>query len=196
VSLYREGAVHEGRPPPIDTVRVDEKPGVQALGLTAPDLPPVPGQAATVSRDSEDVRQVTLSLLAGIVLHSGHSLARTEERYRRVEFIALLKDLDAYYPPAAIIRWVLDHHEAHLAKATMTDRATRPGRFESVHTPPEHGSWLNLIACAFSNMARTFLRHSRVTALDERKTRSLTGVDEMNQLPVVFRWNKFDIGIA
>ncbi len=45
VSLYREGAVHDARPEPIYTVSVDEKPGVQALGLTAPDLPPVPGKA-------------------------------------------------------------------------------------------------------------------------------------------------------
>ena len=42
VSLYTEGAVHDGRPNPIYTVSVDEKPGVQAIGLTAPDLPPVP----------------------------------------------------------------------------------------------------------------------------------------------------------
>ena len=46
VSLYSDGAVHDGRPNPIYTVSVDEKPGVQALGLTAPDLPPVPGKAA------------------------------------------------------------------------------------------------------------------------------------------------------
>jgi transposase len=41
VSIYTDGAVHDGRPNPIYTVSVDEKPGVQALGLTAPDLPPV-----------------------------------------------------------------------------------------------------------------------------------------------------------
>ena len=45
-------------------------------------------------------------------------------------------------------------------------------------------------------MARTFLRHIRVSSLDELKARILTGIDEMNQLPVVFRWNKFDIGIV
>jgi hypothetical protein len=45
-------------------------------------------------------------------------------------------------------------------------------------------------------MARTFLRHIRVASLDELKTRIIKGVDEMNLLPVVFRWNKFDIGIA
>ena len=41
---------------PIDTVitvSVDEKPGVQAIENTAPDLPPVPGKYPTWSRDHE-----------------------------------------------------------------------------------------------------------------------------------------------
>lgn len=195
VSLYTEGAVHDRRPHPIYTVSVDEKPGVQALGLTAPDLPPAPGKAVTVGRDYEYVRHGTVSILAGIDLHSGHLFAHAEDRHRSVEFIALLKDIDAYYPSAAIIRLVLDNHSSHISKETMAFLATRPGRFEYVHTP-KHGSWLNLIECAFSKMARTFLRHIRVASLDELKTRILKGIDEMNQLPVVFRWNKFDIGIA
>ena len=41
VSLYREGAAHDARPHAIYTVIVDEKPGVQSIGLKAPDLPPV-----------------------------------------------------------------------------------------------------------------------------------------------------------
>jgi hypothetical protein len=89
---------------PIYTVSVDEKPGVQALGLTAPDLPPMPGKATTVGRDYEYVRHGTVSILAGIDLHSGHIFAHTEDRHRSVEFIELLKDIDAYYPPEAIIR--------------------------------------------------------------------------------------------
>src|ERR1035438_10262649 len=35
------------------TVSVDEKPGVQAIGNTAPDLPPVPGKHPKISRDHE-----------------------------------------------------------------------------------------------------------------------------------------------
>ena len=56
VSIYREGAVHEGRSEPIYTVSVDEKPGVQAIGLTAPDLPPVPGKYPALGRDYEYIR--------------------------------------------------------------------------------------------------------------------------------------------
>jgi transposase len=195
VSLYREGAVHDARPEPIYSVSVDEKPGVQAIGLTAPDLPPVPGKASAVGRDYEYVRHGTVSILAAIDLHSGHILGTVQDRHRSVEFIELLKRLDEHYPPQGIIRVVLDNHSAHISKETMAYLNTRPGRFEYVHTP-KHGSWLNLIESAFSKMARTFLRHIRVTSVDELKARILKGIDEFNASPVVFRWNKFDLGVA
>ena len=194
VSIYTEGAVHDARPNPIYTVSVDEKPGVQAIGLTAPDLPPVPGKAVGVGRDYEYVRHGTVSILAGIDLHSGHIFANVEDRHRSIEFIALLKLLDAHYPQDAIIRVVLDNHSAHISKETMAYLSGRPGRFEYVHTP-KHGSWLNLIECAFSKMARTFLRHIRVSSNEELKQRILQGIREINASPVVFRWNKFDLGI-
>jgi len=195
VALYREGAVHDARPDPVYTVSVDEKPGVQAIGLTAPDLPPVPGKASSIGRDYEYVRHGTLSILAGIDLHSGHIFANVEERHRSVEFIALLRQLDDHYPKDAIIRVVLDNHSAHISKETLAYLGTRPGRFEYVHTP-KHGSWLNLIECAFSKMARTFLRHMRVKSKDELKARILKGIAEINDSPVVFRWNKFDLGLS
>lgn len=98
VSIDTQGAVHDARPSPIYSVSVDEKPGVQAIGLTAPDLPPVPGKAPAVGRDDEYVRHGTVSILAGIDLHSGHIFANVEERHRSVEFIGLLQQLDAHYP--------------------------------------------------------------------------------------------------
>jgi transposase len=195
VSIYTEGAIHDARPNPIYSVSVDEKPGVQAIGLSAPDLPPVPGKASAVGRDYEYVRRGTVSILAGIDLHSGHIFANVEQRHRSVEFIALLKRLDEYYPSEAIIRVVLDNHSAHISKETVAYLGTRPGRFEYVHTP-KHGSWLNLIECAFSKMARTFLRHIRVNSVNELKTRILKGIEEFNASPVVFRWNKFDLGVV
>ena len=197
VGLYAPGAgaVHDARPEPIYTVSVDEKPGVQAISVTAPDLPPVPGKASTVSRDYEYVRHGTVSILAGIDLHSGHIFANVEDRHRSVEFIALLQQLDDHYPSEAIIRVILDNHSAHISKETLAYLGSRPGRFEYVHTP-KHGSWLNLIECVFSKMARTFLRHIRVKSKDELRTRILKGIAEFNAAPVVFHWNKFDLGLT
>ena len=100
VNLYRAGAAHDARPQPIYAVGVDEKPGVQALGTTAPDLPPVAGKHASTGRDHEYVRHGTLSILAALDLHSGQIIANVEPRHRSVEFITLLRRLDEHYPSA------------------------------------------------------------------------------------------------
>jgi transposase len=125
-------------------------------------------------------------------LHNGEIVANVGARHRSVEFIALLKRLDRHYPVKAIIRVVPDNHSAHISKETMAYRASRPGRFECVHTP-KHGSWLNLVETAFSKTARTFLRHIRFASLDELRQRILKGIDEMNALPVRFQWKNVDL---
>ena len=174
----------------IVTVCLDEKPGVQAIANTAPDLPPVPGEHPTVGRDHEYKRMGTVSILAALDLHDGHVFGRVEDRHRSAEFILLLKDIDAYYPPNAVIRVVLDNHSAHISKETREYLASRPGRFIYVHTP-KHGSWLNLAENLFGKMARTFLKHIRVQSVEELKTRILLGIKEMNEEPIVFRWTNF-----
>jgi transposase len=102
VALQNEAVKNGALPPMVITVSVDEKPGVQAIGNTAPDLPPVAGRHPTVARDHEYIRYGTWSILAALDLHDGHVTARVEERHRSVEFIALLQDLDAYYLPAGL----------------------------------------------------------------------------------------------
>jgi transposase len=188
----------EGGPPPTDpqakpiiTVSVDEKPGVQAIANTVADLPPVPGRHPTVARDYEYKRLGTCSIIASLDLQDGHVCARVERKHRSREFVALLKDLDAYYPPEAVLRVLLDNHSAHVSKETRAYLATRPNRFIYVHTP-KHGSWLNLVETLFGKMARTFLKGIRVDSWDELRRRILLGIEEINAAPVVHRWQKFD----
>jgi hypothetical protein len=52
-------------------ISYDEKPGMQAIGATVPDLPPRPGIHAAFARDHDYKRHGTLSLLAGIDLVTG-----------------------------------------------------------------------------------------------------------------------------
>lgn len=194
VALQNAGAADE-RASSVITVSLDEKPGVQAMGNTAADLAPQPGHHTSWGRDHEYVRHGTLSILAALDLHNGHIIAQVHERHRSREYIELLKELDAYYPPECTIRIVLDNHSSHISKETMAYLATRPNRFTYVHTP-KHGSWLNLIEIAFSRMARSFLRHIRVGSKEELKQRILQGIDEMNAAPVVMRWRKYDLELA
>jgi hypothetical protein len=177
--------------PTIITVSVDEKPGLQAIANTAADLPPVPGKHPAVGRDHEYKRLGTCSILAALDLHEGHVTARVERRHRSREFIALLKDLDQYYPTDCTLRIILDNHSAHISKETRTFLASRPNRFQYVLTP-KHGSWLNIVETLFGKMARTFLRHIRVQSWEELRQRILLGIAEINAAPVVHRWKKFD----
>ena len=158
---------------------------MQAIGATAPDLPPKPGIHATFSRDHEYRRHGALSLLAGINLLTGKVHALVEERHRSREFIEFLKLLDAAYPASTAIKIILDNHSAHTSKETKAWLATQPkGRFEFTFTP-KHGSWLNLIEGFFSKLARSVLRHIRVVSKQELAERILAAIDDINQQPVV-----------
>jgi hypothetical protein len=191
VALQNEAVSNGATQPIVITVSVDEKPGVQAIGNTAPDLPPVAGKYPTVARDHEYIRYGTWSILAALDLHDGHVTARVEERHRSVEFVALLRDLDARYSPDCTIRLVLDNHSAHISKETRRYLATRPNRFKYVLTPT-HGSWLNIVETLFGKMTRTFLRQIRVASRQELKERILLGIAEINEMPVVHRWKAFE----
>ena len=173
------------------TVSVDEKPGVQAIKNIAPDIMPNPGKQSRIMRDYEYRRLGTLSILAALDLHDGHVIAQVQDRHRSAEFISLLKEMDAYYPPEVTIRVILDNHSAHISKETMKYLSIKPGRFLYVHTP-KHGSWLNLVETLFGKMARTFLKNIRVNSKQELKERILQGIKEINDSPVVHRWRKFD----
>jgi transposase len=176
---------------PSDAVAIvsyDEKPGIQAIATTAPDLPPVPGAHATFAREHEYKRHGTVSLLAGIDLLSGKVHALVKDRHRSREFIEFLKLLDAAYPAATAIKLILDNHSAHISKETRAWLAGQPAhRFEFTFTP-KHGSWLNLIEGFFSKLARSVLRHIRVASKQELKDRLMAAMDHFNQHPVVHTW--------
>jgi transposase len=191
VALQNEEQRGAAGQPTIITVSVDEKPGLQAIANTAADLPLVPGKHPHVGRDHEYKRLGTCSILAALDLHEGHVTARVERRHRSREFIALLKDLDRYYPIGCTIRIILDNHSAHISKETRTFLASRPNRFQYVLTP-KHGSWLNIVETLFGKMAQTFLRHIRVQSWEELRQCILLGITKINAAPVVHRWKKFD----
>ena len=188
--VYKEVAVWkvEGPPDGISAViSYDEKPGLQAIGNTAPDLPPIPGRHATIGRDHEYVRHGTLSLLAGIDLVTGtvHGLIR--DTHRSADFIEFLGLIDNSYAPEAKIRVVLDNHSAHTSAEVRAYLETRPNRFEFVFTP-KHGSWLNIIEIFFAKMANTVLRGIRARSKAELAARIEQYLRDINQNPVPIRW--------
>ena len=190
VQVLKKAAVKSKKPnKSVAIVSYDEKPGIQAISTTAPDLPPVPGVHPTWARDHEYKRQGTLSLLAGIDLLTGKVHALVRDRHRSREFIEFLKLLDTAYPARTAIKLILDNHSAHISKETKAWLAARPeGRFQFTFTP-KHGSWLNLIEGFFSKLARSVLRHIRVASKQELKNRIMAAIDDVNRHPVVHTWS-------
>ena len=185
VNEYRRGEA--GRQLGMVTISYDEKPGIQALATTTPDRPPVVGTHPSHLRDYEYVRLGTVSLLAGLDLHSGRVIETVSDTHTSGDFIAFLKKLDRAYPEHHQIRLVLDNHSAHISKETRGYLQTMPQRFVFVFTPT-HGSWLNLIENQFSKMTRTMLRGIRVASKQELIDRIHQYFEEINAAPVVFRW--------
>jgi transposase len=173
--------------PQVVTISYDEKPGIQALATTTPDLPPAPNQFPTHLRDYEYERLGTVSLLAGLDLHTGRVTEIVRDRHASADFIVLLGKLDESYPPQTRIRLLLDNHSAHISKETQGWLSLHPQRFEFVFTP-KHGSWLNIIETMFSKMARSMLRGIRVASKQELIDRIHLYFAEINADPVIFRW--------
>ena len=169
------------------TISYDEKPGIQAIKNIAPQLQPVPFKHSAIGRDYEYKRLGTVSLLAGIDLHTGRIIPLVRDRHRSIEFIEFLKLVDQSYPEDWKIRIILDNHSSHLSKETSRFLLTKPGRFDFVFTPV-HGSWLNMIEMFFSKITRSLLRHIRVDSKKELVQRIYQGLEEINNEPVIFRW--------
>jgi len=169
------------------TISYDEKPGIQALAVTTADRPPVAGKHSSHLRDYEYKRLGTVSLLAGLDLHSGRLTETVSNTHKSADFIAFLKKLDAAYPVQQKIRLLLDNHSAHISRETRDYLDSVPQRFVFVFTPT-HGSWLNLVENLFSKMTRSMLRGIRVASKQELIDRIHQYFEEVNADPVVFRW--------
>jgi transposase len=172
---------------PVAVVSYDEKPGIQAIATTAPDLPPRPGKYATVQRDHEYKRLGTVTLSAAVDLVTGFVHHAVTQRHRSREFIAFLQQLDADYPADLLICILLDNHSAHRSRETRRFLESKPGRFELVFTPT-HASWLNWVEMFFSKMARSVLRRIRVASEDELTERIKRYIELSGESGEVFTW--------
>ena len=166
-------------------VSYDEKPGIQAIGTTAPDLPPVPG-TIRLSRDHEYKRHGTVTLMAGIDLLTGqvHALVKSviASRIHRVPSNSM--------PP-------IPPRPRSRSSSTITPptspRRPRPGspprpegRFSSFHAQAR------LLAQPRRRLLRQIrplaLRHIRVTSKHELKHRIMAAINDLNRDPVIHRW--------
>jgi len=168
------GAVEAEANDRVAIVSYDEKPGIQAIATTSPDLPPEPGVHATFARDHEYKRHGTVTLLAGIDLVSGKVHAMVEDRHRSREFVGsssvstkrIRRHRDPPHPRQSF-RAYLQETKAWLAEQPA-------GRFKFTFTP-SMALGFNLVEGFFSKLARSVLRHIRVSSKQELRDRIMAG---------------------
>lgn len=184
-----EGNIRPFEGVPVHTLSYDEKPGIQAVGTTGGDRPPIPGteKNSTFQRDCEYVRFGTLSLLVGIDLLTGEAIPHISGTHKSSDFVYFLKKLNQKYPEGDKIRLILDNHSAHTSKETQEYLNTVPGMFEFVFTPT-HGSWLNMVEGFFSKMTKQMLNGIRVSSREELVERIYKYFEEINKVPVPYHW--------
>ena len=98
-------------------VSYDEKPGIQAVGTTAPDRPPLPSTSPTVMRDHEYKCHGTLTLMAGIDLLTGQFTPSSRNTTNSSNFSSFST------PPTSdtAIEIILDNHSAHVSRETWAE---------------------------------------------------------------------------
>lgn len=170
----------------VHTVSYDEKPGIQAIATTSPDLKPNK-ENGTIKRDYEYKRLGTVSLLAAIDLLTGEAIPLVRNTHNSEDFIDFLKILDERYAAGDTIQIILDNHSVHTSKKVKQFLSTMPGRFVFVFTP-KHGSWLNMIEGFFGKMTRQMLKGIRVSSKQELVNRIYQYFDEVNEIPMVYHW--------
>ena len=195
--VYREVAILKesaaaAKTEPSDAVAIvsyDEKPGIQAIATTAPDLPPEPGALCDL-RARPRVQAPRHGQPAGWH-RSAHRPSPCpgqgsppQPRIHRIPQAARCRLSEPYRDQAD----PRQSFRAHLQGDQGLARRAADGRFEFTFTP-KHGSWLNLVEGFFSKLARSVLRHIRVASKQELKDRIMAAMDDFNRHPVVHTWS-------
>jgi hypothetical protein len=90
VQVLKKAAAKPNKP--VAIVSYDEKPGIQAIATTAPDLPPVPGVHATFARDHDAAYPASTAIKLILDNHSiAPRLVARSESYNAIDRVAPMR---------------------------------------------------------------------------------------------------------
>lgn len=164
---------------------VDEKPGIQALDRTQPLLP----LSAKKPRSwtNEYVRHGTQTLLAALEIATGKVTAHVRDRRTSVDFLTFMDDVVRAYPHREL-HVVLDNLNIH--KNAAAQQWLHVHSRVHFHYIPTHASWLNLIECFFSILAKQGLSQSVHRSKADLKKYLLRYLQNYNDNSSPFTWTK------
>jgi hypothetical protein len=138
------------------------------------------------------------ALLAAIEPLTGQRLADVQPRRTKREYALFLKELAEMFPAAIKIRLVQDNLSTHTTNAfyehfSAAEAFALAQRFEFYYTPTS-ASWLNMIECEFSALARLCLNR-RIPTIEQLKKEVLALIKERSEKRIKVAW-QFSIEAA
>ena len=173
----------------------DERP----CFLIGDTLLPRPMRKGEIAKEHYEYEKLgSCSLLAAIEPLTGRRLGRVYQRRTKREFTQFCQELAAQYAQATTIRIVLDNLNTHNASAFYEHLSAEEAfalaqRFEFIYTP-KSASWLNMIECEFSVIARQCLDR-RIATIERLRSEVLALLKERSIKAIKIHW-QFSIQTA
>lgn len=181
--------------PAFPVVCFDERPCF-LIGAQRSPLPMQPGQPRKIHYAYE--KHGSCALLAAIEPLTGQRFGQVHPQRTKREYTLFCQALAATDPHAIKIRLVQDNLNTHNASAFYENLPAEEAfalaqRFEFYYTP-KGASWLNMIECEFSALARGCL-HQRMPTIEELRSSVLTLLNERSAKQIKIHW-QFSIQAA
>jgi len=174
--------------PAYPVVCFDERP----CFLIGDTLAPRPMRKGEIAKQHYEYEKLgSCALLAAIEPLTGQRLGQVQPQRTKREFMLFCQALAARYPEAVKIRLVQDNLNTHNASSFYEHLCAEEAfalaeRFE-FHYTPKGASWLNLIECEFSAIARQCLDR-RIPAIEQLRTEVLALLNERRAKQIKIHW--------
>jgi len=173
----------------------DERPCF-LIGDTLVPVPMRPGKQRKQHYEYEKLG--SCALLAAIEPLTGRRLGQVHPQRTKREYTQFCQALAAQYPDAIQIRLVQDNLNTHNASAFYEHLPAEEAfalaeRFELIYTP-KSASWLTMIECEFSVLARLCLNR-RIATIEKLRTETLALLAERSAKAIKINW-QFSIQAA
>jgi hypothetical protein len=174
--------------PKYPVICFDERP----CFLIGDRLMPVPMQSGKVRKQHYSYEKLgSCALLAAIEPLTGQRFAQVHPRRTKLEYTLFCQALAAQYPEAVKLRLVQDNLNTHNASAFYEHLPAEEAfalaqRFEFIYTP-KSASWLNMIECEFSVVARLCLRR-RIPTIELLSSEVLALLEERSRKQIKIKW--------
>jgi len=171
-------------------VCADEKTCIQALTNTGGVMAAGPGQP--VRAGARYKRKGILNLFAGLLVHSGETMARCFPRKRFMEFQDFLQMIfrSLWTKHIRVLHLILDNGSTHAPKQIRGWIRSLELPFQvRVHWLPVNASWLDQVEIVFSPLQRKVLTPRHFTDTQDLENRIMDYFAERNLHPKPVEWS-------